>query len=192
MRSYFLPELAAHEVYPGHHTERASKEARLVQGKGWAEGAISLVHTPECVVAEGIAQVALEQAFGDDWLPRAAQIVEPHGVHIDVETAAAVAEAFDLLEDVSVNIAYYSAEEAWTEDDAVAYQRTWRLSPEDLAKKAVSFATHPLWSPYVPTYSYGRRLVRAFVAEEDGNFTRLLTEQLTTTDLLGSAVRTAS
>ena len=188
MRAYFLPELAAHEVYPGHHTERASKEARLVRGRGWSEAAISLVHTPECVVAEGIAQVALEQAFGDDWLPRAARIVEPHGVHIDVETAAAVGEAFDLLEGLSVNIAYYSAEEGWTEDEAIAYHRKWRLSRADLAKKAVSFATHPLWSPYVPTYSYGRRLVREFVAAQEGNFTRLLTEQLTTADLLGSAV----
>jgi hypothetical protein len=192
VRSYFLPVLAAHEVYPGHHTERACKEARLVRGLGWAEGTASLVHTPECVVAEGIAQVAVEQAFGDDWLERAGRILEPHGVHLDVATAVGVAEAFELLDDLSVNIAYYSAEEGWTEEEAVAYHRKWRLSPEDLAKKSVAFATHPLWSPYVPTYSYGRRLVQKYVAAQEGNFTRLLTEQLTTADLLDSAVRTAS
>jgi hypothetical protein len=186
MRSYFLPELAAHEVYPGHHTEHSCKEARLARALGRAELSIALVHTPECVVSEGIAQVALEQAFGEDWLTRSARIMGEHGVDIDVKTAAAVGEAFDLLEDLSVNIAYYSAEDGWTDDEAIAYHRKWRLSPPDLAKKAVSFATHPLWSPYVPTYSYGRRLVREFVAGAEGNYERLLTEQLTTSDLVAS------
>ena len=189
LRSYFLPVLTAHEVYPGHHTEHACKEAGLVRRLGRTEATIILVHTPECVVAEGIAQFAIEQAFGEDWIERAARIVRPHGVDIDVETARAVVDAFQLLDDLDVNIAYYSAEEGWTEDEAVAYHRKWRLSPEDRAKKSVSFDTHPLWSPYVPTYSYGYRLVRDFVAAEEGNFERLLTEELTTADLLGSAVR---
>ena len=150
------------------------------------------MHTPECVVSEGIAQVAIEQAFGEDWIERAARIVRPHGVDIDVETARALGEANQLLEDVDVNIAYYAAEEGWTEDEAVAYHRTWRLSTEERARKSVSFDMHPLWSPYVPTYSYGYRLVRDYVAAGEGNFKRLLTEQLTTADLLDSAVRSDS
>jgi hypothetical protein len=192
MRSYFLPVLAAHEVYPGHHTERICKEASLIRELGRIENTITLVHTPECVVSEGIAQVAIEQAFGESWIERADGIMEPHGVHMDVETADVVRDAFQLLDDLSVNIAYYSAEEGWSEGEALAYHRKWRLSPEDLAKKAIAFATHPLWSPYVPTYSYGYRLVREYVATQDGNFERLLTEQLTTSDLTSSAVRTNS
>ena len=192
VRSYFLPVLAAHEVYPGHHTEHACKEAGLVRELGRIEATITLVHTPECVVSEGIAQVAIEQAFGEDWIERAAQIVRPHGVDIDVETARAVVDANELLEDVDVNIAYYAAEEGWTEDEAVAYHRKWRLSNAERARKSVSFDMHPLWSPYVPTYSYGHRLVRDYVAAGEGNFERLLTEQLTTADLLDSALRTKS
>jgi hypothetical protein len=189
IRAYFLPVLAAHEVYPGHHTEHASKEAGLVRELGRIEAAIMLVHTPECVVSEGVAEVAIEQAFGEDWIDRVAEIVRRHGIDIDVETTRAVRDAYELLDDLGVNIAYYSAEAGWTEDEAVAYHRKWRLSTEEQAKKSVSFATHPLWSPYVPTYSYGQRLVRAFVAAGEGNFARLLTEQLTTSDLVGSAVR---
>jgi hypothetical protein len=183
-RAYFLPVLAAHEVYPGHHTEHACKEAKLVDELDRIEATIMLVHTPECVVSEGIAQVAVEQAFGSDWIDRAARILVDEGVDIDVETTRDVRDAYELLEDVDVNIAYYSAEAGWTEDEAVAYHRKWLLSPEDRARKGVSFDTHPLWSPYVPTYSYGQRLVRRFAAERDGNFTRLLNEQLTTADLL--------
>jgi hypothetical protein len=183
VRSYFLPVLAAHEVYPGHHTERVCKEVGLIRSLGRIENTITLVHTPECVVAEGIAQIAIEQAFGEDWVERAARIVRPHGVEIDVETARAVVEALKLLDDLEVNIAYYSDEAGWTEAEALAYHRKWRLSTEERTKKAVFFARHPLFGPYVPTYSYGYRLARDYVAAQDGNFTRLLTDQLTTADL---------
>ena len=37
---------------------------------------------------------------------------------------------------------------------------------------------------YVPAYMDGRRLCRAFAARDPGNFTRLLTEQLTNADVL--------
>lgn len=190
IRTHRVAVLAAHEVYPGHHTEHACKEAALVRELGRIEATILLVHTPECVVSEGIAQVAIEQAFGDDWIERVATIVRPHGVDIDVETARAIGDANEILGDVEVNIAYYAAEAGWTEDEAVSYHRKWALSNEERARKSVSFDTHPLWSPYVPTYSYGYRLVRDYVAAGEGNFQRLLTEQLTTADLLGSAVRT--
>ena len=192
IRTHRVAVLAAHEVYPGHHTDHACKEAGFVRELGRIEASILLVHTPECAVSEGIAQAAIRQAFGEDWIERVAGIVRPHGVDIDAETARAIGDASKLLEDVDVNIAYYAAEEGWTEDDAVAYHRKWWLSTEDRAKKSVSFDTHPLWSPYVPTYSYGYRLVRDYIAAAEGNFARLLTEQLTTADLLGSAVRIKS
>jgi hypothetical protein len=192
IRAHRVATLAAHEVYPGHHTEHACKEARLFRELGRIEATILLVHTPECVVSEGIAQVALEQAFGEDWLERVATIVRPHGFDIDVETARAIGDANELLEDLDVNVAYYAAENGWTENEAVAYHRKWGLSTEERARKSVSFDMHPLWSPYVPTYTYGYRLVRDFVAAGEGNFKRLLNEQLTTVDLLGSAVRVDS
>jgi hypothetical protein len=143
-------------------------------------------------VSEGIAEVAVEQAFGERWLDRAAGILRPHGIELDVETSRAVLDAFEALDDVRANTAYYAGEEGWSEDEAVAYHRRWLLSPEDRARKAVAFDTHPLWSPYVPTYSYGYRLVRDYVAADGANFRRLLTEEVTTADLLESAVRTAS
>src|SRR5262249_19184585 len=62
--SYFFAPMVAHEGYPGHHTERACKEARLAVELERPEAAISLIHTPECLVAEGIAEVAVEQAWG--------------------------------------------------------------------------------------------------------------------------------
>jgi hypothetical protein len=187
LRSYVLPVLAAHEVYPGHHTEAVCKEARLVRERGHVEASILLIHTPECLVSEGIAQIAVEQALGDDWVAQAAEILRPLDVPLDVDVARVVADAQDALEDVDVNIAHHSSESGWSTDEAVEYHRRWALTPEERARKTVGFDTHPLWSVYVPTYSRGRRLARDFASSRPDGFHRLLNEQLTTADLERSA-----
>jgi hypothetical protein len=183
-RSYALAILTAHEGYPGHHTEHACKEARLVRELGRIESSILMIHTPECLVSEGIAEVAIEQALGDDWLDRVDEILHPLDVPFDAATARVVLDAHKELDHVSVNVAYFASERGWTTEQAVEYFRQWALAEEDRARKSVDFATHPIWSVYVPTYSYGHGLVRAYADRSDDAFRRLLTEQLTTADLL--------
>jgi Bacterial protein of unknown function (DUF885). len=53
-------ELCAHEAYPGHHTERSTKEVTLVEERGQIEETINLVPTPQSVLAEGIAETAAD------------------------------------------------------------------------------------------------------------------------------------
>ena len=182
-RSHFLAILAAHEGYPGHHTEHACKEARLLRELGRVETSILLIHTPECLVSEGIAEIALETALGEDWPATVARLLHPLGIPFDAAAAGAVVAAQRRLHDVDVNVAYFTAERGWSTDEAVAYHCRWALTEQERAEKRVGFDTHPLWGAYVPTYSYGHRLAGAF-ARRDGNVRRLLTEQLTTADLL--------
>lgn len=186
-RSYDFAVLVAHEVYPGHHTEHACKEARLVDELGRVEPSVLVIHTPECLVSEGIAQVAIEHAFGDEWPRRASEILRPLGIRLDSETAQTVVAASHELGDVGVNVAYFAAVEGWSEERCVEYHQRWGLTEEERARKAVGFATHPMWGVYVPTYTYGYRLARAFAMGGGGEFARLLTEQLTTEDLLAAA-----
>ncbi len=63
-----LVHLAAHEVYPGHHTEHAVKEQLLMRDRGAIEEGIQLVPTPQAVLSEGIAETG-----GDLLLDDAAQ-----------------------------------------------------------------------------------------------------------------------
>lgn len=184
MRSYFFAQLVAHEGYPGHHTEHSCKEARLVQELGRIEPSILLIHTPECLVSEGIAENAIEQVLGDDWPARAAETLRPLGIPFDADTARTVIQAYRELDDVPVNVAYFVAEEGWSEEQAVAYHRRWGLSEEERARKSVGFATHPVWGIYVPTYAHGYRLVKSSRLP----FRTLLTEQVTTADLLDARV----
>ncbi|MET0993269.1 MAG: DUF885 domain-containing protein, partial [Mycobacterium sp.] len=59
-----LPRLVAHESYPGHHTEHCRKEAGLVARHGQTEQTLFLVNTPQCLMAEGLADLALYVAIG--------------------------------------------------------------------------------------------------------------------------------
>jgi hypothetical protein len=187
MRSHSIAMLTAHEVYPGHHTEHACKEARLVRDLGRIESSILLIHTPECLVSEGVAEVAIERALGDDWLDRVDEILRPFGVPFDAATARVVLDAFADLDFVPTNVACLASEEAWTADQAADYFRRWGLADEARARKSAEFATHPMWSVYVPTYSYGYHLVRAYANRGGDAYRRLLTEQVTTADLLEPA-----
>ena len=184
LRSYFFAVLAAHEGYPGHHTEAACKDAGLVRDRGYVETSILLIHTPECLVSEGIAQIGIEQALGDGWPAGVGELLAPLGVPFDVDVVGAVVESQDALEDVDVNIAYHSAESGWSIEEAVAYHRRWALTPEERARRAVAFDTEEPWGIYVPTYSRGRRLAGEYVRARPDGFRRLLNEQLTTADLL--------
>jgi hypothetical protein len=184
MRSYVFANTVAHEAYPGHHTELSCKEARLFRELGRIESAILLVHTPECLVSEGIATNAVEQALGTEWPARAAELLGPLGIPLDAPVAQVVTDAIQEFQNVSVNVAYYASERGWTEDEAVDYHRRWALSPEERARKAVRFDTHPMWGIYVPCYSRGYHLARGYAESRADGFRSLLTEQLTTADLL--------
>ncbi|BDH56144.1 hypothetical protein MTP03_10830 [Tsukamurella sp. PLM1] len=59
-----LPHLIAHEAYPGHHTEHCRKEQLLVRGEQQPEQTVFLVNTPQCLMAEGLADHALGAAIG--------------------------------------------------------------------------------------------------------------------------------
>src|SRR5918993_877839 len=60
-----LPHLVAHESYPGHHTEHCRKERGLVERSGRTEHTVFLVNTPECLMAEGLADLGMEASVGD-------------------------------------------------------------------------------------------------------------------------------
>ena len=160
-RSYFFAQMVAHEGYPGHHTEHACKEARLAVELDRPEATIAVIHTPECLVSEGIAEVAVEQAWGERWLEVAAELLRPLGIPFDLPVAAEVVAAHSAQRAVQLNAAYFLNESGWSAEQAIAYFRKWSLADEGRAEKAVGFCLHPLWSAYVPTYSYGYRLVAA-------------------------------
>jgi hypothetical protein len=183
-----LGHLVAHEAYPGHHTEHSRKEAGLVRRRGHAEETIFLVGTPQCLLAEGLADLGLEVIVPSDRHAVVAAHLRPLGIPYDVEVASAVAEAGELLGNaVRGNVALLLHDDGASEDDAVAYAERFGLLPRNRAKKVVEFQTDPTWRAYIFCYIDGLRLCRSFVNGDPARFERLITEALLPEDLLSAA-----
>jgi hypothetical protein len=180
--SYKLLELVTHEVYPGHHTEHACKEPLLRSDR--LELAVYLYPTPQALVAEGLAQMAHEALLGDQAEAVGAEILRPLGIAYDAETAAAVREARNTTLGIWANIALLVDEGELTEAEAGSYARRWSLEPDENVEKSVKGVLTTAWRPYASCYPRGVAVCRRFVDGDASRFKRLLTEQLTTSDLL--------
>jgi hypothetical protein len=180
----FIGQLAAHETYPGHHTEHAWKERLFLLDRGFLEASVIVTGAPESLVSEGIAEVGGELVLGPGGVQRlAAEVLAEHGVELDAELADRVWAAVEGIEGAGVNVALLVHEQGASDEDAVEYLMRWALRSRKHAEKSLSFIKDPTWRAYVSTYTDGRRLCRAYVDDDLGRFRRLLTEQVTTADL---------
>ena len=100
-----LGVLVAHECYPGHHTEHCRKEDLLVRGAGEVEHTIFLVNTPQCLMAEGLGDLALTAAVGPGWGRWLAQVLDGIGPSFDPDLAEALEIASRPLSAVRQNAA---------------------------------------------------------------------------------------
>ena len=179
-----LPRLVAHESYPGHHTEHCRKEAGLVAGQDQQEQTIFLVNTPQCLMAEGLADLALYAAVGPGWGSWAAEIYADLGLRFDGERAEALSEASEALADVRQDAALMLHDEHRDVDDVVAFLQRWLLVDDTRARQALRFLSSPLWRAYTSTYVEGYRLLRSWLDDRPAGvslterFGRLLDEPL--------------
>nr|WP_090344708.1 DUF885 domain-containing protein [Mycolicibacterium malmesburyense]CRL76440.1 CalR9 protein [Mycolicibacterium malmesburyense] len=158
-----LPRLVAHESYPGHHTEHCRKEVGLVEGRGQAEQTIFLVNTPQCLMAEGLADLALYAAIGPGWGAWAGEIYADLGLRFDGDRAQAVSEATAALAEVRQDAALMLHDEHRDVDDVVAFLKRWLLVNDQRARQMLRFLSSPLWRAYTSTYVEGYRLLRGWL-----------------------------
>jgi len=141
-----------------------------------------MVGTPQSLIAEGIAGLAVEVVLEDEDA-FAAELLAGFGIEYDPDRHRAVREARKPLAAVSGNAALLLYEDGGSREDAHAYLQTWGLFSERRANQAMRFIADPLWRSYVTTYADGYELCRAWVAGDPARFRRLVTEQLTPADL---------
>lgn len=158
-----LPHLVAHESYPGHHTEHCRKEAGLVRSQHQAEHTIFLVNTPQCLMAEGLADLGLPAAVGPGWGAWAAEILGDLGMRMDGELAerldVAAAGLLAVRQDAALMLHDRGADQA----EVQTYLQRWLLVPEPRARQMVRFLADPLWRAYTTTYVEGYRLLRGWL-----------------------------
>ena len=181
-----LPALVAHESYPGHHTERCRKQARL---GGLAERDVWLVNTPENLIAEGLADLGLTGLGLRHWGPVATELYADLGISYDGALGEQVAAAAAPLTRVRQDVALLLHDRGGSVEQAEQHLARWALQSPARAAKTISFLTDPLWRAYICTYVEGEALLTQWLDARPagqpvaGRFVRLLDEPLTPAQL---------
>ncbi|MEU0543367.1 DUF885 domain-containing protein [Nocardia sp. NPDC005978] len=179
-----LGHLIAHESYPGHHTEHCRKEAGLVAA-GQDEQTLFVVNTPQCLMAEGLADLALKSIVGPGWGRWAQEIYADLGLRFDGERAERVSTASAKLLGVRQDAALLLHDRGRDADEVAGFLERWSLVTPERARQSLRFLSSPLWRAYISTYVEGYRLLggwldaAAAADERSERFRRLLDEPLT-------------
>jgi hypothetical protein len=186
-----LPFTAAHETYPGHHTEFAIKDYRLYRGEGRPEHSIILTNTPSSLVSEGIAKHALEAvATADEIAAITAQCYEDAGLpREDALRVMDFIRAYRRLDKVTDNQVLLLYRDRAPDDEVVAYGIRHGLMDEEDGNHLLRFCRDPLSRSYTYNYTLGHDLIAAFLTQAGDRaraFRRLLYEPLTPAQILQS------
>lgn len=183
-RISMLPELIAHEAYPGHHTELAIKEEKLIRQKKYHEHVLTLINSPSCVIAEGVATSALKTVLTDseleDWyreeiLPRAGL------TDIDPKMILEINRAGHKMAGLWGNAAFMLHDQNKNTNEIRSYLQEYGLHTEKEAEQAIRFISNPLYRSYIFTYHVGYDLLEELFSHRDRDeyFARLLEEPVT-------------
>lgn len=179
-----LPGLIAHEGYPGHHTELAIKEERLIRQKNYYEHVLTLINSPSCVIAEGIATSALETLMTDDELEawyRDELLPQAGLAHIDPKRIIEVSRAGEKGDGLWGNAAFMLHDQKKPTAEIKSYLQKYGLSTDKETEQAIRFISNPLYRSYIFTYHIGYDLLKELFAhgDRDKYFARLLEEPVT-------------
>ena len=157
-----LTYLMTHEAYPGHHVELQTKEKYLWKDKGYAEESIILLHSPWSVIAEGIANTAIEIISPEmeiyDWMADVL-IPELKLPKIEASVLYQMRNANVTLGYVASNVAILFHTGKIGQKEALEYLETYGLLNRKRAQQTFRFMTNPLISTYIFNYTEGYRLI---------------------------------
>jgi len=130
-----LLDAAAHEGYPGHHTEFAVKEQCLYHKKFQFEHSILLLNSPTLIISEGIANTALNALFS---YRNQAEISlkefcsNPHE-EAPLNTLIKQYRVKRKLDQFSYSLAYHALLDKWSEEKLTRYATSFEIfSKEDI------------------------------------------------------------
>lgn len=181
-----LAHLVAHEAYPGHHTEHSRKEVGLVRKRRYLEESMFLVGTPQCLLAEGLADLGLEVVMGRRPERMIADHFAPLGIPYDPDVVAIVAEAGQALSAVRANAAFRLHEDGADPEIVIDEVAHFGLLPRVRAAKSIEFLLDPTWRAYVSCYVEGLPLCRNYVGGDPKRFEHLITDQVIPSDLISA------
>jgi hypothetical protein len=168
-----------HETYPGHQTQLVSREFDYNRQELDVEATVALINTPDCVIAEGLANSGATILQEDRPLTEAEKITGIIG---------------KLRRAVGINALVMMHQQNRSESEVLNYLIDSAALEEEYAKAQMPFMTDPMWGPYGFTYFIGEWLVKGFFeASKEANlkdeFVKALYHELHVPSTLQARIR---
>jgi hypothetical protein len=164
-----IGRIARHETYPGHHTQLTLLEAQLANGRGWVEFCVQPLHSPLCLVMEGLAEYA-----GYDLFPPEEQLEFERTVLFPlVNIDPAQAEIHDKIMQLRAVLdgAFVEGARRYLDGQMNASQtrewlRRYCLAAPGSDTRLLRFIEQ--YRSYVISYTVGRQIIRDYIDRHGG------------------------
>jgi len=178
----------AHEGYPGHHTEFSVKEQKLYRDLNQFEHSIFLLNSPQLIISEGIADIAINMLFSfQDQVEIGLNEFCPDISKEDsLEAMIAQFEVRDKLRLFWYNFAFHALIDNYTDEELINYGKNYELFGEDELRNQIKIIKDSLYSKNAFTYNLGTNIIKKkygkFPSIKD--FRNLLTNPILPSDLM--------
>ena len=152
---------AAHEGYPGHHTEFTVKEQRLYRELNQFEHSILLLNSPKLIISEGIANTAVNVLFSyrnqAEISLREFCLNSSKEDHLDILMKQNKVKVKTHL--FLYNLAYYALIDGWSEERLIRYATSFEIFSQENIKNQLKLIFNPVYSTTVFSYNLGTNLI---------------------------------
>jgi len=158
--AFFLA--AAHEGYPGHHTEFVVKEQRLYRELNQFEHSILLINSPKLIISEGIANTAVNMLC--DYREQAEISLRNFCLYSSKEDSLDVIMVQNRVKGKThlflYNLAYHTLINEWSEEKIIRYATSFEIYSQEDIKKRIKLLFHPVHSTTAFSYNIGSKLIK--------------------------------
>ncbi len=153
---------AAHEGYPGHHTEFAVKEQCLYRKLYQFEHSLLILHSPKLIISEGIGNLAISVMFSDmDAAEISLREFCPNTSKTD--SFDVVASQNSVRRKLSLfwyNLAYRALIDEYSTEELICYGKNFEVFSEDTIQNNLKRMIDPVYSKNAFLYDLGTNLIR--------------------------------
>jgi hypothetical protein len=179
---------AAHEGYPGHHTEFIIKEQRLYCELNQFEHSILLINSPKLIISEGIATIAVNMLFPfqDQAEISLREFCQDSSKESSIDALIAQSKVKGKISLFWYNFAYRALIDGWSEEKLIRYATGFEIYSQENIKNQINIFLNPVHSTTSFSYNIGSRLIINKCGEFPSvkNFRDLLINPILPSDLV--------
>lgn len=153
--------VAAHEVYPGHHTQFAVAEDKLYNERNHFERAILLYCNPYMIICEGISSLSLNSLFSarkQEEIALAKFCPDPaNGPSVELLMKQNCARK--KLPLIDFNAAYHAHVDGWDKKTVRNYIKSFELWDSKSLDKKIAMLFDPIFKMSGYAYQIGKQLI---------------------------------